>query len=317
MNTSPTVTILIPCYNSEAYVSDAIESVLAQNYESTEIIVVDDGSTDASKEKVEEYSDQVQLLENEKNRGEAYTCNRGIREASGELVKLLHADDMLCSGVIEKQVSKIKNTESNTAVFGDAKFVISDGTFHHRDVYRPKRDSETWAYHLMKNNPHPSCPLYRKSLLMKHDGFDTSVPMPDYDFHLRLGLAGVKFQYVPGDVSVIRIHDGPDRVQNQNHFEENPKGRLNRIQDRWERVDEAGMLSSRVKRHLAQDAWQGGRRALRDGYDEIAKEYFEYAKNAHPSHVSGASTVYSWCVQAFGPKPAEQLAEWKRKLIGK
>ena len=225
METSPVVSILIPCYNSEEYVSEAIESALAQDYGPTEIIVVDDGSTDGSREEVREYSDRVGLLENEENRGEAYTCNRAIQEASGELVKILHADDMLCPGVIEEQVTQVQEMGPDTIAFGDAKFITSDGSFHHRDEYRSKRGNETSAHHLLTNNPHPSCPLHRRSLLLEHEGFDTSVPMPDYDFQLRLGLAGVRFHYISGDVSTIRIHDGPDRVQNQNHFVQDPEGR--------------------------------------------------------------------------------------------
>lgn len=314
---SPLVSVVIPCYNSEEYISESIESALSQEYEPKEIIVVDDGSTDRSLEEIRRYSEDVQIIRNEENRGEAHTTNRAIENASGKFVKILHADDRLCAEVISEQVRQIEKVGENSIVFGDAKFVEDDEAFHHRDEYRPKREEETWAHFLLTNNPHPSSPLHRKSLLEANEGFDPSVPMPDHDFHLRLALNGVRFRHVPGDVSIVRIHDGPDRVQNQNHFEKEPKGLLNRIRDRWERADQAEMLSSSVKRYLAQDAWQGGRRALRSGYTEIAEQYFEYAKSAHPSHISGASSAYKWCVKAFGPRPAERIAELKRQIARK
>jgi len=308
------VSIVIPCYNSEEYISEAIESALAQEYEPTEIIVVDDGSTDGSLEEIRQFSEDVQLIQNEENRGEAYASNRAIENASGEYVKILHADDRLCGGILNKQVRRLEEVEENAIVFGDVRFVEDGNGFHHRDEFRPKQSEEMWAHFLLTNNPHPSSPLHRKSLLEANEGFDPSVPMPDYDFHLRLGLNGVQFRYVPGDVSVIRIHDGPDRVQNQDHFSRDPEGKLDRIRDRRKRIERVGMLTEEVERFLAQAAWRGGRQALRSGHPEVANYYFEYAKAAHEDCVAGASAAYEWCVNALGPGAAERLAAWKRIL---
>lgn len=316
MGSSPTVSVLIPCYNSADFVSEAIESALAQDYEPTEIIVVDDGSTDGSKEQVRKYSDQVRLVVNEKNRGEAYTCNRAIQEASGELIKILHADDLLCEGVLVEQVWQLENVELNTIVYGDVRFVSADGTFHHRDEFRPERETETRAHYLLKNNPHPSSPLHHRDLLLEHEGFDPSVPMPDYDFHLRLALAGVTFQYAPGDTAIVRIHGGADRVQNQDHFARDPEGKFSRIEDRWARIREKDMLSDDVKCHLAREAWHGGREALRRGYSDLADRYFDFARRAHMDHIAGTSSIYKWCVKMFGPAQAEEIGRWKRKVIG-
>jgi len=310
------VSVLIPCYNSEEYVAEAIESALAQEYEPKEIIVVDDGSTDGSVEEVRQFSEDVQLIRNDENQGEAYTTNRAIENATGELVKILHADDRLCEGILSEQVRQLEEVGGSAIVFGDLKFVKDGEGFHHRDEFRFKQEDETWAHFLLANNPHPSSSLHRKSLLESNEGFDPSVPMPDYDFHLRLVLNGVQFRYVPGDVSVIRIHDGPDRVQNQDHFSRDPEGRLRRIRDRWNRIDAAGMLAEEVKRFLAQAAWHGGRHALRSGHPDVAERYFVFAKGAHEDCVTGASPAYEWCVKALGPGPAEHLAEWKRTLSG-
>jgi glycosyltransferase involved in cell wall biosynthesis len=317
MEQSPRVSILIPCYNSERYVSEAIESALAQEYEPKDVIVVDDGSTDGSVDEIRQFSDSVQLFQNEENRGEAYTSNRAIENASGKYIKILHADDRLCEGIISNQVRQSEGVSGETIVFGDLKFVEDGKGFHHRDEFRPKREDETWAHFLLANNPHPSSPLHRKSLLEANEGFDPSPPMPDYDFHLRLCLNGVQFRYVPGDVSIVRIHGGEDRVQNQDHFVQDPEERLRRIKDRWRRIEDAGMMSENVRRYLARDAWQGGRAALRNGFYEVAEEYFTFAQEAHEAPIAGASSLYRWCARAFGPRLAERLGEWKRTLVGK
>lgn len=313
---SPKVSILIPCYNSQAYIAAAIESALTQKYEPKEVIVVDDGSTDESLEVIQQFSGYVSVIKNRDNRGEALTTNRAIKNASGELVKILHADDKLCEGIISEQVQQIMEVDDDTIVFGDAKFVGEGGEFHHRDKYRPKKKAETWAHFLLNNNPPMPSPLHRRALLEANEGLDSSSSKPDVDFHLRLGLNGVRFKYVPQDISMIRIHDGPDRVSNQGHFLQNPKGKLRRIQDRWERIERAGMLSEDVQRFLARSAWRGGRRALREGWPDVAEEYFTYAKQAHADCVAGTSPIYEWCARALGPDPAERLAEWKRDIVG-
>jgi glycosyltransferase involved in cell wall biosynthesis len=90
----PLVSIIVLCHNYGRYLAEAIESALAQDYPSLEVIVIDDGSTDDSLEVAERYHDRVKVLTQE-NQGLARTCNRGAQEATGELLVFLSADDRL------------------------------------------------------------------------------------------------------------------------------------------------------------------------------------------------------------------------------
>lgn len=96
MTAVPTISVVIPCFDYERFVASAIESVLANDRAPDELIVVDDGSTDGSASVVERY-EEVTLVRKE-NGGMASALNRGIAEATGEVIVLLDADDLAAPG---------------------------------------------------------------------------------------------------------------------------------------------------------------------------------------------------------------------------
>ena len=103
------VTCVIPVYNGEKYLSEAVESVLSQTYESVEIVVVDDGSTDATPSILADLADRITSLRQE-NAGPAAARNRGIAAARGEYVAFLDADDLW---VAEKTARQVQHLEAN------------------------------------------------------------------------------------------------------------------------------------------------------------------------------------------------------------
>jgi len=109
-----TVSAVIPCYNGERFVADAIESVLKQTFTDIELIVVDDGSTDDSRSVTNSYTAdaRVKHIEHRDNRGIAAARNTGIRNASGDYIAFLDQDDLWVRNKIEKQVSAIEGDES-------------------------------------------------------------------------------------------------------------------------------------------------------------------------------------------------------------
>lgn len=100
---APTVSVVIPAYNAVAFLPRAVESVLGQTYSDFELIVVDDGSTDETPQVMEEYEDDVRYVRKE-NGGSASARNRGIREARGEYIALLDADDVWLPEKLERQM---------------------------------------------------------------------------------------------------------------------------------------------------------------------------------------------------------------------
>ena len=99
----PEVSIIIPTYNSEAYVAQAIESVLNQTYINFEIILVDDASTDSTLEIVSNFNDErLKVISNKQNRGVSYARNCGIKAAKGKWIALLDSDDWYAPERLEK-----------------------------------------------------------------------------------------------------------------------------------------------------------------------------------------------------------------------
>src|SRR6185437_11144924 len=87
------VSVVIPTYNSGPLVTEAVESVLAQTLPAAEVLVVDDGSTDDTPERLAAYGERIRYLP-QANQGVAAARNRGIREATGDLIAFLDADDV-------------------------------------------------------------------------------------------------------------------------------------------------------------------------------------------------------------------------------
>jgi glycosyltransferase involved in cell wall biosynthesis len=115
----PKISVIIPTYNSANYLPEAIESVLAQTYKNFEIVVIDDGSTDNTKEVVVPYLDQIVFLETE-NGDPAKARNHGIRKSSGEYVAFLDADDIWCPDKLERQLAYFSKNPHYHLVFSDA-----------------------------------------------------------------------------------------------------------------------------------------------------------------------------------------------------
>lgn len=117
---NPLLSVIIPVYNVEDYLKEALDSVLNQSYKNVEFIVINDGSTDSSGEILREYQakdDRIRAFE-QKNAGLSATRNRGIHEAKGELIYFFDSDDILVDGTFEKVIPRMINMDSQLVFFG-------------------------------------------------------------------------------------------------------------------------------------------------------------------------------------------------------
>ena len=102
----PKVTVLMPVYNGERFLRDAIESMLRQTFDDFELLIVNDGSTDGSRDLIRSYADQrIRLVEHEKNRGIVASLNTGIECACGEYLARMDADDVSLPHRLDAQVA--------------------------------------------------------------------------------------------------------------------------------------------------------------------------------------------------------------------
>jgi len=108
MTKEPLVSIIMPLYNCEKFIAEAIESVLSQTYHHWELIVVDDRSTDSSRSIVESYvykDSRIKLINLDLNTGPTKARNRAIKEAKGRYIAFLDSDDIWLSAKLEEQIS--------------------------------------------------------------------------------------------------------------------------------------------------------------------------------------------------------------------
>lgn len=127
------VSVIIPSFNRKTYIDEAIESVLAQNYDSVELIVVDDGSTDSSYEKLQAWEEKGKLTllahPGRANRGQSASINVGLRHASGGYIAILDSDDMFAPTKLADQVAFLENNSEIGMVYGQGHAVDANGGF--------------------------------------------------------------------------------------------------------------------------------------------------------------------------------------------
>lgn len=107
MASYPLVSVIIPLFNSEQYISETIESVLAQTYQNIEVIVIDDGSTDNSLSVAKAYESEIVHVYHQPNQGAQVARNFGFEVSKGAFIQFLDADDMLSSTKIERQIQAL------------------------------------------------------------------------------------------------------------------------------------------------------------------------------------------------------------------
>lgn len=204
----PKVTVVIPCYNGARYLGQAIDSVLNQTYSDYEIVVVDDGSTDATAQVVAGYGDKVRYLYQE-NQGLPAARNRGVASSTGDYLTFLDADDLLLPNKLARQVAALE-AEPRLGLVASGYQCIDENGWVLGDQRpwngRPTIDPMTV---LIGGLTVVHAVLLRRFWFDRVGGFDPSFRYSeDMDLWYRLCLAGCPMGWVPAVVCQYRIHAG-------------------------------------------------------------------------------------------------------------
>ncbi|MCS4149351.1 glycosyltransferase [Salinibacter ruber] len=308
------MSVVIPCYNNETYVGNAIESVLKQDYSPLEVVVVNDGSTDDSLNEIQRFDEHVKIISTP-NRGAPAARNTGLETATGSLIKFLDADDELFEGTIRRQVERHVEMEEDAIVFGEGVWFEESSGRAFRRRFREREAGEDFVTYVFRMNPQTSLSLYTSRLLNRVEGFDESLSRAqDLDLNLRLCLAGGKHKYVPDDVTRIRMHEGEDRISSQAILQDEPRSALKRLRKWIDLIDNQDRNSKGVRKEIAQSTWAKGRAVLRAGHLEAAQDYFIFASKLHKNPLSDKSKMYEITTRVFGPRIAEHIAGIARKI---
>lgn len=182
----PKVSVIIPTYNRLPMLKEAVDSVLAQDFEDGELIVVDDGSTDGTSEEMRKYGGRVKVLEHSENRGVSAARNRGVLRARGKYIAFLDSDDLWVKGKLAIQVAFLDDNPHYPLSYTD-EIWIRKGKRVNPKFKHAKYSGWIFEKCLPLCTISPSSAVMRKTLFSKVGLFDEALPVcEDYDFWLRV-----------------------------------------------------------------------------------------------------------------------------------
>ncbi len=197
------VSVVIPCFNAERYVIDAIESATAQTYPFLEIVLVDDGSTDSTLDILSRFDGRATVLTGV-NQGACAARNRGLTVAQGRWIQFLDADDLLHPRKVELQIQHAQSLSSRCSSICLGREQSGSGFLHSQYQRRlgSGRDIVDFLLHGVLATP---APLHRREALESVGGFDENlVCAQEYDLHLRLACKGWEFDQLYETLFTVR-----------------------------------------------------------------------------------------------------------------
>jgi glycosyltransferase involved in cell wall biosynthesis len=209
MNPPPIVSVLMPVYNGEAYVAQAVESILAQTFMDFEFLITDDGSRDRSLEILQDYASRdsrIRLISRE-NRGLIPTLNELLEQSQGQFLARMDADDIALPNRLTAQVEFLHAHSDYVCVGGCYDLLDQDG-LKIMPVFMPTQNEEIQSFILSGRTiiNHP-CAMIRRHALQAIGGYDpTMVTVEDLDLLLRLGEVG-KLANLNEFVLRYRLHE--------------------------------------------------------------------------------------------------------------
>lgn len=202
----PLITVLMPVFNGERYLKEAIDSVLAQTYTDFEFLIVNDGSTDHSEAIIRSYSDDRIKIINQPNGGVSNALNTGLQNALGQYIARFDADDICMPERLATQISFMLDHPGYVLVGSDAKYIDEDGAFifqYHNNGYTHEEIKKS----LIKDCTflHSSV-MFLKSAVWELGGYDPHAYLfEDYFLWIKLINKG-KFACIKQDLIAYRLN---------------------------------------------------------------------------------------------------------------
>lgn len=220
---NPKISIIIPVYNGSNYLSEAIDSALAQTYENIEIIVVNDGSNDNGEtEKIAlSYGDKIKYIKKE-NGGSSSALNTGIKNMAGEYFSWLSHDDLYTPDHIEKMTEKINPKYENQVIISSGVNITADG----KELPRTRKplcgemDKLKLFENLKNGRTINGCGIIIPKAVIDSVGFfdEKLCYVNDTDYWYRLAIYGCCFTCITDELTKTRVHDGQVTKKKKNLY---------------------------------------------------------------------------------------------------
>ncbi|MBD3789204.1 MAG: glycosyltransferase [Campylobacterales bacterium] len=209
----PLVSVLIPLYNANRYISECLDSIICQTYKNLEVIIIDDGSTDNSLAIAREYETLHRHIKvySQQNSGASAARNKAFAYAKGEYIQYIDADDCLHEDKIMVQMQNMLEEETATLCFGKCEYFYKDKkNILERDmeIYRQKQFDPCEFLYMMWLNAEAIPPLgylMHRSLIEASGGWNEALSNnDDGEFFARVILASKNIIFVPKSISYYR-----------------------------------------------------------------------------------------------------------------
>lgn len=210
---SPLVSVIIPTYNNGRFISFALESLFRQTYpeENTEIIVVDDGSTDNTPEVLEEFREKIIYVRQENN-GIASARNTGMSTAKGEIITFLDSDDMWNEDRLQRIVEKFYEKQDAGMVYHPIELIDSKGNTIHKNFYKTFGYNECLSGRVTKEIFSGQIFCGGSSFAFKREIIDKLYPVPKdikrgVDYYMTsVAACYATVEYIPDILGKYRLH---------------------------------------------------------------------------------------------------------------
>lgn len=205
------ISVIIPVHNSDKYLNECLDSIINQTYENLEIIVIDDSSTDKSKEIILNYanSDKRILYFYKEFKSAGKTRNFGIDVAKGKYISFIDSDDYIDVTMIEKLHAAIKKNDSFSGTL--QLYMVIDGEIKHY--------SRTLEEQMLLKLPNVWSRLYNKSIIDKYNiRFSDAIIGEDLEFNCKLLLCNNHASYINEALNYYRIHSSSSFRKNNNNL---------------------------------------------------------------------------------------------------
>lgn len=307
------VSVLIPCYNAERWIGQAIDSALGQSWPDIEVIVVDDGSTDRSLAVVRSYGDRIRW-ETGPNRGGNPTRNRLLELAGGDWLQYLDADDYLQPDKIRNQIPWLERAPDTDVLFSPVILEHWSGERSWLERLPIPEPHDLWVLLARWYLPQTGGPLWRRQAVVDVGGWKPDQPCSqEHELYLRLLMAGKRFTYCPETGAVYRQWSAQtvcqrDRPELRRRVLEILQREEDFLKARGELAPARAWAINVARFEAARIAWLVDR--------EEAREIMATVAQSQPDFVPGgvaAPRRYQLAYRFLGFDGAETVAGWLRR----